>query len=255
MSSPQAIYREPVLLDRTKHRGKRLKPSSNVAFAAPMNSVFVAVSEFPEVCKEFVIGFVDAGDVKDAAGRQEVSPIALLGLRDNENLFVDADGSWNGRYVPAFIRRYPLGYANTGEGQTSVMIDEAFEGLNDSEGELLVQDDGEATPFLQEVIKFLDNFELEVQRTRQLCQRIVELDLLKPVTIDITQPDGSQFSAGGVQMIDEAKLKALPEAVVVELTRNGALGLLHAHLISTTNVQRLTERLGTRMAKAAAPAA
>jgi hypothetical protein len=251
MSSPQALYREPVLLDRTLHRGKRLKPSADLAFAAPMNSVFVAAGEFPEACKEFVIGFVNIGEAQDASGRPEVSPIALLGLRDNENLFVEANGSWSGRYVPAFIRRYPLGYANTGDNQTSVMIDAAFEGFNDTEGELLVQEDGQATPFLQEMITFLDSFELEVQRTRQLCQRIVELDLLKPVTIDITQPDGSKFSAGGVQMIDETKLKALPEAAVVELTRNGALGLLHAHLISTTNVQRLTERLGARIAPAA----
>ena len=255
MSSPNTLYRDPVLLDRTKHRGLRLKRSEGVAFAAKLNSVFVAVTEFPEACKEYVIGFVPAGDTKDAQGRPEVSPIALLGLRDNENLFVDADGSWNARYVPAFIRRYPMGYANTGEGQTSVMIDNAFEGFNPSEGELLVQADGEPAPFLQDVIKFLDNFEVEVQRSRQLCQRIVELDLLKPVTIDITQGDGATFSAGGVMMIDEAKLKALPEAVVVELTRNGALGLLHAHLISTSNVQRLTERLAKVMAAAVPPAA
>jgi len=247
MSSPNTLYRDPVLLDRTKHRGLRLKRSEGVAFAAQLNSVFVAVSEFPEACKEYVICFVPAGDAKDAQGRPEVSPIVLLGLRDNENLFVDPDGGWNARYLPAFVRRYPMGYANTGEGQTSVMIDNAFEGFNQNDGELLVQADGEPAPFLQDVIKFLDNFEVEVQRTRQLCLRIVELDLLKPVTIDITQGDGTKFSAGGVMMIDEAKLKALPDAVVVELTRNGALGLLHAHLISTTNVTRLTERLGKVM--------
>ena len=255
MSSPNTLYREPVLLDRTKHRGLRMKRSEGVQFASKLNSVFVAASEFPEVCKEYVIGFVNAGDTKDANGRQEVSPVALLGLRDDENLFVDADGSWNARYLPAFIRRYPMGYANTGEGQSSVMIDNAFEGFNQSEGELLVQDDGEPSPFLQDAIKFLDSFEVDVQRTRQLCKRIAELDLLKGVTIDITQADGSKFSAGGVQMIDEAKLKALPEAALVELTRNGALGLLHAHLLSTTNIQRLTERLARRVATVAPRAA
>jgi hypothetical protein len=46
-------------------------------------------------------------------------------------------------------------------------------------------------------------------------------------------------------------LQALPEAAGIELLRNGMLGLLHAQIISTTNVQRLTERLGVRMEAAA----
>ena len=73
----------------------------------------------------------------------------------------------------------------------------------------------------------------------------------KPVQIDVTLPGGRTLSAGGAQMIDEAKLKDLPEAAAVELLRNGALGLLHAQLISTTNLQRLTDRLARRMPEAA----
>ena len=252
MSFP-ALYREPVLLDRQQHRGKRLRRNTVTAPVARLHACFLAVSEFPEASKDFVIGFVDAS-APDAAGPKEVSPIALLGLREDENLYVVADAEangagsrWDARYLPAFIRRYPFAYGRGDDGQPAVLIDAACEGLNDIEGELLVQDDGEPTPFLQQMIQFLDAFEEEVQRTRLLCQRIVELDLLKPVQIDVSLPGGQTLNAGGVQVIDEAKLKALPEAVAVELLRNGALGLLHAHLISTTNVQRLTERLGERM--------
>lgn len=77
--------------------------------------------------------------------------------------------------------------------------------------------------------------------------RIVQLGLLKPEQIDVTLPDGKTLNAGGVQMIDEGKLKALPVPTVVELLRNGTLGLLHAQLISTTNLQRLMDRLAQRM--------
>jgi SapC len=262
------LYAQPVLLGRDTHRGKRLRPTRGPGPAARLHACFIAAGEFPEAAKEYVIGFVDApavpGEAAEAAVK-EVSPIVLLGLRQGENLYLAdpaapaaapaapaAAAKWDARYVPAFVRRYPFAYAHAGDGQPSVMIDAACEGLNDTDGELLVQDDGEASPFLKQMIGFLDAFEAEVQRTRALCRRIVALGLLKPVQIDVKLPDGKTLNAGGVQVIDEDRLKALPEAAGIELLRNGMLGLLHAQLISTTNVQRLTERLGVRMEAAAA---
>ncbi len=247
-----ALYRQPVALDRQLHRGKRLKRIAGSRAAAQMNACLVTASEFADVAKEYVIGFVPAR-APGTPEPLEVHAVALLGLRAQENLFVDADGRWDARYVPAFVRRYPFAYASDGEGRPAVIVDAACEAFNDTEGERLIQDDGEATPFLQETLQFLDAFEQDLQRTRTLCARIVELDLLKAVQIDVTLGDGSKLSADGVQVIDEAKLKDLPEPVAVELLRHGVLGLLHAHLISTTNVQRLTERLGAQ--RQAAPAA
>jgi hypothetical protein len=238
------FYREPVLLDRSQHRGKRVRPTPGFKAAAGLNACALASSEWGEAAKDYVIAFVPLG----AADAADVGPVALLGLRDGENLYVEADGRWDARYVPAFVRRYPLAYARSGDdGQQHVIIDAAFEGFNDSEGELLVQDDGEPAPYLQEMIKFLDAYEADLERTRRLCARIVELGLLKAVQIDITLPDGRSFSAGGAQVIDEAKLKALPDVAAGELLRSGALGLLHAHLISTTNLPRLTDRLARRL--------
>lgn len=242
-----ALYRDPVLLDRTRHRGKRLRRVEGFQVAVTMNACVLASTEWAEACKDYVIAFVPAA-APGVAVTAEVMPVALLGLRDRENLYVEADGRWDARYVPAFVRRYPLAYARTGDdGQQSVIIDAAYPGLNDSEGELLVQDDGSPAPYLQEMMKFLDAYESDLERTRQLCARIVELGLLKGVQIDVTLPDGQTLGAGGVQIVDETKLKALPEAAALELLRSGALGLLHAHLVSTTNVQRLSERLLRRM--------
>lgn len=251
------LYAQPVLLERDKHRGKRLRRTAGTGPAAKLHACFIAAGEFPEAAKEYVIAFVDATPSEGAP--REVSPIVLLGLRENENLFLPVPGAgtdaepvkWDARYVPAFVRRYPFAYTS-GDKDPAVIIDNACEGLNDTEGELLVQDDGEASPFLKQMIEFLNSFEVEVQRTRAMCQRIVELDLLRPVQVDVSLPGGQMLNAGGVLVIDEAKFKALPEAVAVELLRNGMLGLFVAHLISTTNLQSLTARLGVRIESAAA---
>ncbi|HWH75682.1 MAG TPA: SapC family protein [Methylibium sp.] len=243
-----ALYRQPVLLDRQLHRGKRLRRLEHFGVAAQLNAGLVAVGEFPEVAKEFVIGFVPMSE-KDGQGRAEVGPVALFGLRPDENLFVRPDGSWDARYVPAFLRRYPLACTRSADGsEFSLLVDEAWEGFNDREGEALFDAEGRATPFLEGLAQLLDAFEQDLLRTRQLCRRIVDLDLLKPVQIDVTLPDGQKLNAGGVQMIDEDKLKALPEATTAELLRNGMLGLLYAQLISAGNVRRLSERLAQRMA-------
>jgi hypothetical protein len=39
----------------------------------------------------------------------------------------------------------------------------------------------------------------------------------------------------------------LPDAQVLEMHRNGMLGLVHAHLLSLANMQALVERKGKRL--------
>ena len=57
----------------------------------------------------------------------------------------------------------------------------------------------------------------------------------------------------------EGKLQAepivLPDAQVLEMHRNGMLGLVHAHLLSPANMQTLVERKGKRLQQGQQPAA
>jgi hypothetical protein len=67
------------------------------------------------------------------------------------------------------------------------------------------------------------------------------------VNIDLKLPDGQNFNATGLQVVDEAKLRELRPDTAAELLRNGLMLLLHAHLISSGNVNRLGERLAVRL--------
>src|SRR5688500_625470 len=129
--SDTMYYERPVLMDRDKHRKRRVQPSNSFAFARKANSLYLAGAEFGEACKEYAIVFTRGAN-------QAVIPVAMLGLRSRENLFVDDNEQWTGNYVPAFVRRYPFVLAELA-GQTSmgVCIDEAFAGLGDKEGEAL----------------------------------------------------------------------------------------------------------------------
>lgn len=257
-SSIPALYRQPRLLDRQADIGKRVRPLVDYRMAQHMNGMMLTAVEFFDACKEYVIAFVASGPAEPGKPVPPVSPIVILGLRDGENLMVRADGSWDARYMPAFLRRYPFAYAADPDGRLNLLVDAAWDGFNDKEGELLVQPNGEPTEFLKQAMAYLDTFEQESMRTRAFCERLVALDLLTSRQLDGSLPEaagGQTVSVGGFSVVDEEKLRALPDAVVLELHRSGALGLIQAHLLSLGNAPRLLERLAPRAAAPAAGAA
>ena len=49
---------------------------------------------------------------------------------------------------------------------------------------------------------------------------------------DATLPDGQTLTVEGFKLVDEDKLRALPEPIVIELHRNGMLMLMNLHIAS-----------------------
>lgn len=242
-----ALYREPVLLEPARHRGLRIGTLADFSIARTMHGVFLAATEIPQAAMEYPVVFVHTG-VRDDAGRATVSPIALLGLTQGENLYVEGP-RWDARYIPAFIRRYPFLTANLrGTPAPGVMLDMAWSGVSSTEGEPLFDADAQPAPALQRAIEFLERFDTEAQRTQMFCTRLVELDLLKEMKADATLPDGATLSVDGFFTIDDEKLRALPEAAVLEMHRNGMLALLNLHLASTTHLRAMVERKARRAA-------
>ena len=66
---------------------------------------------------------------------------------------------------------------------------------------------------------------------------------------------GTTRSVDGFYVVDEEKLRARPEAAVVELHRNGMLMLLNLHLLSLGNIRHLVDRKALRMAEGQGAAA
>lgn len=241
--SDAVYYEKPVLLNRDKHRRRKVGPSTSFAFASKANSLYLAGVEFNEACKEYAIVFTRVG-----AGA--IVPVAMLGLRARENLFVDDAGSWSATYVPAFVRRYPFVLAQLQGEQMGVCIDEAFAGLSDTgkegEGEALFDAQGNNTPFLQNALDFLNRYQAEYLRTEAFCQRLQQAGLLMEMNAKADLVDGRSFTVNGLMIVDEQKLLALPDAVALSLFRSGELHWISMHLMSLTNMQRLVDRMAAR---------
>ena len=171
-------------------------------------------------------------------------PLALLGLREGQNLYLNAQGQWDARYVPAFVRRYPYilqGDANA--QQMLVLVDAGAEGFDHEQGERLFNDDGSNTALMDQTIAMLHSFSQAAEYTAGLVRRLRELDLLTARSINAVTPDGEKIQLNGVFAVDEVRLNALGDADLLGLARNGYLAAIHAHMISLYNIDRLIARL------------
>jgi len=213
-----------------------------------LNAFFVAGTEFTDACKEYPVVWVNAGKGDD--GKPLVAPIAVFGLKGEQNLCIEGD-AWRVRYVPAMLRLYPFALARVAANEMVVCMDESWLGFG-TEGQALFDASGEPSSFTLDVQKQLENFEQEVERTRLAGVMLVDKGLLRDMRFDATLPDGSKLVVDGFLTVDEQKMAALSDAELVELARNGLLGLIHAHQISLGNMAKLVEwhveRLGVKAA-------
>ncbi|MBF0439203.1 MAG: SapC family protein [Magnetococcales bacterium] len=238
------FYAKPEAVNKEKHRTLRLDTSvANLNFAKQTNSVMLAGLEFQHAAKEYPIVFVQSAN-------DQVFAAALLGVRTDENLFVNQDGRWDARYIPAFVRRYPFILAESGgeAGQMTVCMDVAHPGFNTEKGEPLFQENGEPTAILNNTVRFLQDCQEGYLRTTVFINRLRELDLFVTQAVKVEMTDGRSFTIQGLMTVDETKLLALDEKKAMELFRLGEMGWIYSHLISLSNVNRLAGLLAAREA-------
>ena len=232
------FYEKPVAVNRDQHRSTLIGQVTSLSFAAKTNSVFLNGVEFIEACKEYPIVFADIG------GRKV--PVALVGLRDNENLFVQADGTWDARYIPAFVRRYPFVLAEGAGDQLVVCIDEASTAFNAKDGQPLFDKDGANTPFLDSALNFINAYQAELKRTEAFISKLDARGLFKEMSSKTELTDGRNFLLNGIYVIDEQKLMASNAQEISEMLQSGEAGWAFAHLISLSNMGRLVDRISKK---------
>jgi hypothetical protein len=241
------FYESAVPLSSQRHSGLSVKVGADFGFARKVNAVPLTAVEVPRAALDYVVVFAGQGDA--------VMPVAILGVEPERNLFLKEDGSWDGNYVPAFVRRYPFVFAGSADGQTfTLCLDESFSGCNrEDRGERLFDADGERTQYLDTVLNFVKDYQLQHQRTSALCKQLVDLGLLEPMHAQFTLPGGPRRGLTGFMAVNRAKLKALPRETLAELAVGDELELIYLHLQSLQNFNRLLQRIGAE--PAAAPAA
>lgn len=237
MTTQLLIYERAEPINKNKHRDWSVKTGNNYDFAKKINSVPLTAVEFPNAAAEYSIIF--------AGSEEAVMPAVILGVRDQENLYVTDNGQWNSKYIPAFLRRYPFVFSGSNDAkQFTLCIDEEFSGCNeDGKGERLFDSEGEQTQYLQSVLNFSSEYQGQFNRTQLFCKKLKELDLLEPMQAQITLPSGQKMNLGGFQAINREKLKALSNEQLGELAKTDELELIYLHLQSMRNFNAMISKI------------
>jgi hypothetical protein len=237
------MYQNPTVLSSETHRETRLAPLTGFGFASGMNSAILAGREVLEAAKDYPVVF--ARSEKDG-----IVMVAILGVRDGSNLFIDPSGNWEqDRYIPALFRRYPFVLAElpgVEEGRLTVCVDAAYPGFGGEEGELLFDDEGKATATMRHAVEFLTEFQQEHLRTRALIGLLERHGLFTEITASFSFPNGEKCGFEHLLAVDEKKLMGLDDEALLGLVRSGGLAWIYAHLVSLTNFRDLMKRESER---------
>ncbi len=229
------FYKQPVPLSIERHGGKSINLQRRFGFASDTNMVPVNMQEFSRVATSYPIVFTETAPA---------SSIAILGLRQSQNLFVNDEGTWDGGvYVPAYVRRYPFIFSTGQEEEQLVLcVDEADELIVDGTGEENTQaiyDGEEASEVVKKMLEFCAAFHRQSLATREFVDELENRDLFRPGTVTISNESGEQFNLRGFRIVDEEKFNALPDDAFLEFRRKGWLQAVTAHLISIQNLAAL----------------
>jgi hypothetical protein len=233
-------------LNVTQHGKMKVRRVLRMAQVGQTHAIPVTVDEFALVQRHYPIVF--------SIGENPI-PIALMGLNEGVNVFLDESGRPNdpSAYIPAYIRRYPflLARLRPDSDELSLCFDPTADAIGEfDEGEPLFNED-QPSDATKAILEFCEQFETAGQRTAAFMEELKKSGLLMDGEVAI-QPEGFEqpFIYRGFRMIDEEKVRDLRGDELRKMNQNGMLPLVFAHLFS---LSQMREVFGRQMAQGKAP--
>ncbi len=229
------LYKTPVLLNHEEHGKLGLTKQPNpFEFVKNVKAIPIVAAEFSSVQKHYPIVF---------SNLENPAALAIVGLKEDRNLFVSEDGQWDPHsYVPSYLRRYPYALATGENDQAAVVIDTGADGVT-TESDFPFFDGQAVTKETQDMIDFCQQFALEATKTQTLCRRIRDLGLLTPQTATQNADDGSEpITIANYVSIDPQKLTELSAEEIQTLLKDGVLASIFSQAFSMENWTRLIAR-------------
>ncbi len=220
-------------LNPAMHGNTRIREGIDLDRFRPQQVLPVTIYEFAQAGSDCPVLFIRN------ANNGQFQSVQLMGLAPDNNLMCRG-GRWRGNYIPGILQLDPLRLVETAPGseQLAVAIEPDSPLVSETEGERLFGDDGKPTEFLERRREMLSRYYEHGQITRAFIERIVGLDLLQQRELSVNL-QGSETRLGGLFLVDEQKLRELPDKELLEFARNGFLQAIHCHLMSQHQLRNL----------------
>lgn len=231
-SAPQTanlplFYQDLTPLNSRDHGTWKSRSTDQAKWLVNQHAVPLTVEEFPQAQRNFPIIF-SSGD--------ETVPLALMGLNEGVNVFVDDEGKLvENVYVPAYARRYPflLAKLTPDAKELSLCFDPSTDLIGDFDEGAALFDDSQPTDTCKNMLTFCEQFEEAGMRTAAFIAELNKHGLLMDGEVAI-QRDGVEqpFIYRGFRMINQEKLRDVRGDILRGWNQSGLLPLIFAHLFS-----------------------
>jgi SapC len=221
------LFNDLTPLSSVEHATWKARPTETAPFLSTQHAIPVTIDEFSTAQRYFPIIF--------STGENPV-PLALMGLNEGVNCFVDAEGKLIEQvYVPAYVRRYPflLARLRDNSDELSLCFDPTADAIGPFDAGEPLFVDGQPSEATKGILGFCEQFEQAGQRTTAFMKELTDADLLMDGEVAIQMADNEQpFVYRGFQMVNEEKLRELRGDTLRKMMKSGLLPLVHAHLFS-----------------------
>ena len=232
------FFNDLMPLNSQDHAKYRTRSIDSATWLSDAHAIPLTVDEFVQAQRSCPIVF-SSGD--------NPLPLALMGLNEGVNTFVDDKGKVTEPvYLPAYVRRYPFMLARLQQDSTelSLMFDPTSDAVGEfDEGELLFDDAGQPSEATKRILEFCEHFEQAAQRTQSFLEELKSNDLLMDGEVAIQQEGREQpFVYRGFKMVDQEKLRDVSTEKLAEWHKNGLLVLINAHIFSLDLMRNIFAR-------------
>lgn len=241
-----------VLLNNVEHHDLRVITARGARYGDGEMLAPTFFREFRDLQAHYPIVFQKISD----GGYRSV---ALLGLRQNENLFLQgglddagattAGERWDAHYLPLAIERLPflIGIADE-EPMVHIDLDHPRVVRGGGEGEALFLEHGGSTALLERAASLLSALHEGLRDDAGFIAALRRHQLLEPFALDIRLDEHAHHRLAGFHTIDERSLRGLDGAALHDLSQAGYLEAAYMALASMSRLRDLIERLSRRHA-------
>ena len=239
---PPYGYQTIVPLNRTQ-KVRLLRPGEIPEFVRNLNAIPISYTEFAPIQREYPIVFTSGDEGKT------FNSVAVLGMAQGENLF-NASGTWSKDiYVPAYARRFPFCMARVTLDKVEqqnrlICIEKSY--LDDQAGETMFDADGQPLEKWTQIERLLTEYEVDLERSREMCGILADYGLLEPFTMQAKFAKGGEAQLSGMHRVSEDKIGHLNASQLKNLVKKGVLSRVYAHLLSLDNFVKLLDRRATK---------
>ncbi len=238
---PPLFYHDPRPVTAESHGDFKIRQAEDFTFANSTNAVPITLPEFVLAARHYPIVFVG----------EELVPTVALGLRNDQNVFVDDQGNWERFcYIPAYVRRYPfILLGKQDDERLQLGIDHASNSSS-AEARALFADEKE-TQVVNDALDLCQQFHGAYGATSEFSQMLKDSDLVEERSLEVDLHDGEKLDIGAFASINEQKLRDVSDKTFLEWRQKGWLAAMYFHIGSLNNWEMIMGRLPEAQGKTA----